>query len=195
MSHSQAWTARIVIAIIFSATVGEVFENHLCRGDEEEWGGGKFCPTSTLSERVAPPNMALATFKWLRSVFWDRYQIHFQNTLARPECWGRCIKTRLWPFWLDLRLACLQELAISAVGVDDHSSRHFTAMHISKLVHCTVFSAFFRAPPGLSVLRYIQPTTFHPKILCPREEILLCRPQNVLHFGLELKWDETSLIK
>ena len=46
-------------------------------------GGGKFCPTSTLSQRVSPPNTALATFKWLRSVFWlwDKYQIHSKNTL------------------------------------------------------------------------------------------------------------------
>ena len=33
----------------------------------------------------------------------------------------------------------MQELAISGVGVDDHSSRHFTAMHIS--TPCTVHSA------------------------------------------------------
>ena len=139
--------------------------------------------------------MAPATFKWLRSVFWlwDKYQIHFQNTLGRSEWWRWCIKSRLWPFWLDSRIAWLQELAISAVGVDDHSKRHFTGMQC-RAVQC---SAFFPAPPpGLSVLRYIQPTTFHPK-MCPREEILCA--QNVLCSVIkfkrnvqQLKLDQTS---
>ena len=87
----------------------------------------------------------------------------------------------------------MQELAISAVGVDDHSKRHFTGMQC-RAVQC---SAFFPAPPpGLSVLRYIQPTTFHPK-MCPREEILcaqnvLCRVIKFKRNVQQLKLDQTS---
>ena len=56
----------------------------------------------------------------------------------------------------------------------------YTSTHSALCVHCThqhtvyyvcTVQHLFRAPPGLSVLRYIQPATFHPKI-CPRGEIL-----------------------